>query len=80
MSNLWELAARRDATVLNYNEKAPVRYRERLSELGFVVGAVIHCLRITPFGGPRVYRVGGCIYSIDRELAQMINVGIEEQR
>jgi ferrous iron transport protein A len=79
MMNLWELGAQNDACVLHFSPTTPTNYRERLSELGFVVGASIQCLRITPFGGPRIYKVGGCIYSLDRELAQMIHIGPETE-
>jgi ferrous iron transport protein A len=77
---LWDLPASGGAVLQGYIQSAPDKYRERMEELGFVIGQSVSCLRITPFGGPRVYSVGGSIYSLDRELAEQMMISVTEVR
>lgn len=48
----------------------------RLSELGLDPGEIVQCLQSSPFGGPRIYRIGDSVFSIERALAENIEISL----
>jgi Fe2+ transport system protein FeoA len=54
--------------------------KRRLQDLGFFEGAEIACVRQLPFEGPRVYRVGGAVFSIEESLARKVILGSERSQ
>lgn len=71
---LWELPQLDSAVLKGFETTTPDRYKSRLCELGFEEGGEVTCMRVTPFGGPRVYKIGDGVFSIDREMAKQILV------
>ncbi len=72
--NLWNLKEKAEAVISGLSDDIPERYRRRLRELGFHVDERIVCVRRTFAGGPRLYRVGNCVYSLERDIADEIEV------
>jgi Fe2+ transport system protein FeoA len=54
--------------------KADPSTTQRLKELGFFVGRSLECVRKLPWGGPQVFRVGDSVFSLERRLAELIEV------
>jgi Fe2+ transport system protein FeoA len=47
---------------------------QRLEELGFFVGRTLECLQRLPWGGPQIFKVGDCVFSLESRLAELIEV------
>jgi ferrous iron transport protein A len=75
---LWDLHQQKSAELTGFHTATPECYRSRLCEIGFDQGEHVTCLRVTPFGGPRVYRIGDGMFSLDRELALQILIKATE--
>jgi Fe2+ transport system protein FeoA len=60
--------------VVGFSEDLPSEQRQRLEELGFCPGALLKCMKNTPFGGPRIFEVGGSVFSIESSLAKHLKV------
>lgn len=73
---LWEVPANKQAHIVGFSEHLTGKLPQRLSEMGFTQGQYVECLRRTPFNGPIIVSVQDCVYSIDRNLAQSIHVGL----
>jgi Fe2+ transport system protein FeoA len=74
ITTLWGLKEGSEAVISNLSESIPQRYRRRLRELGFHVDERVSCVRRTFAGGPRLYRVGNCVYSLESEIAGAIEI------
>ena len=71
---LSDLKVGESATVEQFCTELLQSYRNRLEELGFSKGRPVVCLQKTAFGGPRLYSVGGAVYSLDKNTTQRIYV------
>ena len=71
---LWDLPPSTRATVKTIAAKLSPEYRKRLGELGLLDGETVECLRHTPFGGPRIYKIGDCVFSIARDIAAEVEI------
>ncbi|TFH68924.1 ferrous iron transport protein A [Gammaproteobacteria bacterium LSUCC0057] len=69
---LWQLPAGSSATIAALNEQLDSRYRQRISELGFSVGATVQCMLRPGLGAPRQYVINNSVYSLDRQIADAI--------
>lgn len=72
--NLWELGESLKAQITNINDSIPSAYRMRLAELGFTEEENVVCIRITPFGAPRLFQIGDSVITIAKDVAQQILV------
>jgi Fe2+ transport system protein FeoA len=72
--SLWDLKEDENATIERLGSGIESRHQIRMQELGIHPGSNIQCLKRIPFGGPRVYQVGGCVFSIARDIASHIDV------
>jgi len=70
--NLWSLGENKEAHISSFCPTFQDQYRTRFIELGFREGECIRCMKITPFGGPRVYETGNTVFSISHEEASRI--------
>ena len=52
--------------------------RRRLQDLGFVKGACVRCVGISPLGDPAAYEIGGGVIALRREDSSRILVEWEE--
>ncbi|MBX7149931.1 ferrous iron transport protein A [bacterium] len=73
--NLWSLLENSQTLITALSDEIPAAYRQRLNELGFHPNEKITCVRVTPAGNPRLYRVGDSVYSLEKEIAVAIEVG-----
>lgn len=71
---LWQLQPNKSAEIIAWDDRVPFSYTQRIQELGFVVGEQVRCIRTSLFGGPRVYQVGGSVYSLEKAIANGIRV------
>ena len=77
--SLWQVKKGQSCEIAGLGDSLPGAYRTRLVELGFVPGARVSCL-VAPFlGAPRLYRVRNTVYSLERQVAQCIQVCEVEQ-
>jgi len=74
LMSLWNLKEKEIAIICGLSENIPDRYRRRLRELGFHVDEKVLCVKRTFAGGPRLYRIGNCVYSLERDIADAIEV------
>jgi ferrous iron transport protein A len=72
--NLLELPVAVEKTIETLTDELREDFKTRLREIGFREGALVQCLRKTPFGGPGVYLVSGSVFSLDSALACHIRV------
>jgi Fe2+ transport system protein FeoA len=71
---LWQLPAGQRATVIALDDQLDSRYRQRITELGFSVGASVQCILRPGMGAPRQYAINNSVYSLDRQLADAIAI------
>jgi len=74
---MWNLEPHQSATVTSLSLKDQTA-QARLSDLGVREGQSISCLQWTPFGGPRSYKLDNGIFALDKELAEAIQVDLEQ--
>lgn len=72
MMTLWDLTQNEVAFISGFSDLLSEKYRARMRDLGVGSGETIRCERKIPFNGPRIYRVGGSIFSIDRDIASQV--------
>ncbi len=73
---LWDLLPRYAGRIVEILPHAEEAYRNRLYDLGFLVGEAVTCVRRTPFQGPRVFKIGDSVFSLDRETACSVVVTV----
>lgn len=73
-ANLWQLKTGVSAVVCCFDKTMHQAQRQRLTELGFGVGAQVHCVLRTRFGAPRLYRGAGAVFSLERRIAQQVQL------
>jgi Fe2+ transport system protein FeoA len=71
---LWMLPEHQSAKVLGFTDLLPEEYRQRLREIGFEKETEVLCLRSTPFAGPKVFQIGDSVFSLARDLAEMVTL------
>ncbi|WP_100644428.1 FeoA family protein [Alteromonas facilis] len=71
---VWDLTKKSSAQIRGVNASASPSLAQRLAEMGFVEGQVVKCMKRTPFNGPLVIQVQDCVYSVDKSLAQQIEI------
>ncbi len=71
--SLWNMSKGQKAQISRLDITTGEHLR-RVQELGFEPGETVTCLKITPFGSPRVYQVGPCVFSLSRDLAEKIHI------
>ncbi len=76
---LEQLGVDECCVVLGFGSELPDTHKKRLLELGFCPGARIKCMRNTPFGGPRIFEVGGSVFSVESSLAKHLKVKCEHE-
>lgn len=72
--NLWQASEGQRVRVHDYATNLPETYKTRLIELGFHPGEEVVCLKWSLLGGPHLFAVENCIYSLDRDIATMVEV------
>jgi len=71
---LWELSKKHHARIDKLHPALAEGLQVRLSEMGFAVGEILTCMKRSPFNGPMVVQVQDCVYSLDKQLAEQINI------
>jgi Fe2+ transport system protein FeoA len=72
--NLWQLRRGESRTVGGFDARLRDVYRTRLVELGFNPGAAVTCVVAPRLGAPRLYRVGNAVYSLERQVAELVTL------
>ncbi len=72
--NLWELPEHACGVIQSYDSNLPNSSLQRLRDLGFAEGEGVECIQRLPLGGPRVYRMGDSVFSLDRDIAIAVKV------
>jgi len=78
MKTLWDLKEKNHAVIKELDMAMIPNQHQRLKELGIRHGETIVCLKIPPFGGPRVYQICGSLFSIAKDVAFQISIEDEE--
>jgi Fe2+ transport system protein FeoA len=71
----WQLRPESEAIVIDHSQLDTI-VKQRLIDLGFRSGEKIICLKETPFSGPKIYKNSIGIFSLEKEIAENINVRI----
>ena len=74
-TTLWDLLPGHEVQVQGFSEQLNDSYRRRLKELGFHEGEAVTCVQAPRLGAPRLYRVHNTIYSLDDNIAKLIDTG-----
>lgn len=69
---LWDLQQKTSAVVTGFAPEISDKYQQRMAELGFAHGEQVTCIKKTPFNGPRVYKIGDSVFSVDKDIASQI--------
>ena len=72
--HLLELKPNEEGQIHGFSEDLPAEYTSRLRELGFREGEFVRCLRRPPMGAPRIFEIGGTVFSIEASLAGQIQL------
>ena len=75
---LWDLKPGEVGRITLLNKKVPANVRARLHRLGFSIGEKVLCVQHTPFGGPRSYRVGTALFSLESHVARSLHIRARE--
>lgn len=70
--SLWQMAKGERSIILGYDSRLSESFKNRLTELGFRAGAVILCTMTPRFGAPKLYKVANSVYSLERQVAELI--------
>ena len=73
---LWDIKSKQTALVDGLDPTLVPAVIQRLSEMGFAAGQVIQCLRRSPMKGPLVLQLGDCVYSLEQDIANRINITV----
>lgn len=76
--NLWDLPAQQSASIKGIFLQIAEHVQVRLRDLGFVTGEKVTCLQHIPFSGPRIYRMGDSVFSLDRDVAVGVHIELTE--
>lgn len=73
--NAWELQQNQQGKIIQIND-SPKEVIARLDDLGFSVNEILTCLKHPPFQGPRVYLNSHGVFSLEKEVARLIEVQV----
>ncbi|MCF2946588.1 ferrous iron transport protein A [Paraglaciecola aquimarina] len=73
---LWEIKKKQTALVDGLDPTLVPAVLQRLNEMGFASGQGIKCLRRSPLRGPIVLQLGDCVYSLEQNIANRINISL----
>ena len=71
---LWELKAKDRARIFRINHSIAPNHLQRLLHLGIQVGVEAECIRVSPFSGPKSFWIGDSVFSLDKEIACLVEV------
>ena len=71
---LWDMPKNSNAKIIGLNNALIASLQLRLNEMGFVPGEILTCMKRSPFSGPLVVQIQDCVYSLDKQLAEHIQV------
>lgn len=71
---LWDLPTKLVAEISGLDQDMPKSMATRLQEMGFNDGQPIRCVKQCPFNGPKVVQLGDCVLSVDRHIAENIQL------
>ena len=75
LATLWDVTPGDKVQVQGFSNQLNENYRRRLMELGFHEGEAVTCVQAPRLGAPRLYRVQNTIYSLDDNIAKLIDIG-----
>ena len=70
---LWDLKRGESCVITDFDPALPANYRTRLVELGFHPGSTVACVVAPRLGAPKLYRVSSVVYSLERQIAQLVS-------
>lgn len=71
---IWDLPTTQSATISSLAAGIQPQLNQRLAEMGFNPGQFLKCIRRAPFKGPLVIQIQDSVYSIDKQIAELIYV------
>lgn len=73
---MWQLKPGTIGTVSKV-ESLDLILLKRLAELGISEGQEIECIKNLPFGGPKVFALSDCLFSLEKSMAEKISIKIK---
>ena len=71
---LWDLKRGERCVITDFDPALPSNYKTRLVELGFQPGSRVACVVAPRLGAPKLYKVASVVYSLERQIAQLVGV------
>jgi Fe2+ transport system protein FeoA len=75
---VWDLIKTQSATVQGIDSDLDGQIVARLHEMGISSGRKVTCLRKGPLGGPIVMQFGGSVFALEHDLANRIQVQLND--
>jgi Fe2+ transport system protein FeoA len=76
-STLWQLRRGESCVIDRFDARLHDTYRTRMVELGFHPGAAVTCVVAPRLGAPKLFRVGNAVYSLEKQVAELVITGGE---
>ncbi len=73
---LFELCKNEEAQIRGFSGGLSQDYTIRLRELGFREGEFVRCLKTPPLGAPHIFKVSGCVFSLDNKISCEIELNV----
>lgn len=73
---IWDIPAKKSASIHSICNSLQKDIAMRLHEMGFAEGERITCLKRTAFNGPTVIQLGDCVYSLEQSIANHVQVSV----
>ncbi len=73
IGSLWNLKKGESCVITGFDAKMQARYKTRLTELGFRLGAGISCTVAPRMGAPKLYQVANAVYSLEKQIAELVS-------
>ena len=70
--SLWTLKEKENGFITLFDQNINKGHALRLKEIGLQKGTKVTCLKVLPFGGPRVFQISDSVFSLDKSIAHRV--------
>lgn len=72
--SLWTLEEKEEGQVELFDPDLKINHITRLREIGLEEGERVVCLKVLPFGGPRIFQMRDGVFSLEGSLGRKVFV------
>ena len=70
--SLWMLREKENGFVTTFDNRLKEGHATRLRDIGLEEGESVRCLKVLPFGGPRVFQIRDSVFSLEKAVAHKV--------